>query len=164
MAELKMESASTRKILERVPVDKNDWKPHELSMKLGNLANHIAELPGWVAMIMTTDELDLAARDYKPVIPTSTEELTDKLDTHVNKAMAALENSADGDFEKPWTLRRGDHVIFTLPKKVALRSFAYNHQIHHRGQLSVYLRLLHIPIPGMYGPSADEIAAVTAAN
>ena len=157
IAELKMESANTRKILERVPLEKNDWKPHEKSMKLGNLANHVADLPGWVSMTMTTDGLDLATMDYKPVIPTTTEELTGKLDENVAKATAILENATDADFEQMWTLRRGDHVMFTLPKKVVLRSFALSHQIHHRGQLSVYLRLLGVPVPGMYGPSADEM-------
>jgi uncharacterized damage-inducible protein DinB len=156
IAELKMESANTRKILERVPVDKNDWKPHEKSMKLGNLANHVADLPSWISMIMTTDELDLSKMDYKPVIPTSTAELTAKLDQQVNKAIAALESASDADFDKMWTLRRGDHIMFTMPKKAVLRSFALSHQIHHRGQLSVYLRLLDVPVPGMYGPSADD--------
>ena len=161
IAELKMEAANTRKILERVPVDKNDWKPHEKSMKLGNLANHIAELPTWIPMIMTTDELDLATMDYKPVIPTTSAELTDKLDANINKAVAALESAADTDFEKMWTLRRGDKVMFTMPKKAVLRSFSFSHQVHHRGQLSVYLRLLDVPVPGMYGPSADDMAAMT---
>ncbi len=117
IAELKMEAANTRKMLERVPVDKNDWKPHEKSMKLGNLANHVADLPGWISMTMTTDGLDLATMDYKPVIPTSTEELTGKLDENVNKALAALENASDADFDKMWTLRKGEHVMFTMPKK-----------------------------------------------
>ena len=129
-------------------------------MKLGNLANHVADLPSWISMIMTTDELDLATMNYKPVIPTSTEELTGKLDSNVSKAMAELENAGDEEFEKNWTLRRGDHVMFTMPKKVVLRSFSYSHMIHHRGQLSVYLRLLDVPVPGMYGPSADEMAAM----
>jgi len=157
IAELQMEAASTRKMLERVPTDKNDWKPHEKSMKLGRLSSHIAELPGWIAMVVTTDELDLSKMDYKPTIATSTEELTALHDTHVNKAIAALESTPDEDFEKMWTLRRGEDVIFAMPKKVVLRSMAYSHMIHHRGQLSVYLRLSGIPIPGMYGPSYDEM-------
>ncbi len=157
IAELKMEAASTRKILERVPVEKNDWKPHDKSMKLGNLANHIAELPGWITMTMGTEELDLAAMNYKPTIPTSTAELLAKLDENVNKAVAALESASDEDFGKMWTLRRGDHVIFSMPKIAVLRSMALSHHYHHRGQLSVYLRLLDVHVPGMYGPSYDEM-------
>ncbi len=162
IAELQMEAASTRKMLERVPLDKSDWKPHEKSMKLGRLAGHVAELPGWVAMTMTTDELDLSKMDYKPTMSTSTEELVGVLDTNVGKAMAALENAKDEDFDKMWTLRNGAHEIFTMPKKAVIRSMAYSHHYHHRGQLSVYLRLLDIPVPGMYGPSADDVRVMTA--
>ncbi len=159
IAELQMEAANTRKMLERVPVEKSDWKPHAKSMKLGNLANHVAELPSWITMTLSTDELDLSKMDYKPVLATTNDELTGKHDAHVAKAIEALENTPDEDFNKMWTLRNGESVIFTMPKKVVLRSVAYNHMIHHRGQLSVFLRLLDIPIPGMYGPSADEMPA-----
>ena len=157
IAELKMEAASTKKILERVPADKNDWKPHAKSMKMGNLANHVAELPGWISMTMGTDELDLSTMDYKPTIPATNAELIGKLDENVNKAVASLEKASDEDFGKMWTLRNGAHVIFTMPKIAVLRSMAYSHHYHHRGQLSVYLRLLDIPVPGMYGPSYDEM-------
>ncbi len=157
IAELKMEAASTKKILERVPVDHNDWKPHTKSMKLGNLANHVAELPGWVSFTMDSDELDLATMNYKPVISTSTEQLIGKLDENVNKAVTSLEKATDEDFGKMWTLRNGAHVIFTMPKIAVLRSMAFSHHYHHRGQLSVYLRLLDVPVPGMYGPSYDEM-------
>jgi uncharacterized damage-inducible protein DinB len=159
IAELEMEAASTRKILERVPTDKNDWKPHAKSMKLGNLANHVAELPGWVAFTMGSDGLDVSKMDYKPVISTSTEELLAKLDENVNKAKTALESASDEDYDKMWTLSNGDHVIFSMPKKVVVRSMSYNHLYHHRGQLSVYLRLLDVHVPGMYGPSYDEMPA-----
>src|ERR1700722_4401381 len=133
IAELKMEAANTRKMLERVPTDNNDWKPHGKSMKIGNLANHVAELPGWITMTMGTDELDLSTMDYKPVISTSTEELLSKLDENVNKAVAALENAKDEDFGKMWTLRKGDHVIFSMPKIAVIRSMAFSHHYHHRG-------------------------------
>ena len=159
IAELKMEAANTRKMLERVPTEKNDWIPHFKSMKLGNLANHIAELPTWIPMTMGTDELDLSKMNYQPVISKSSEELLAKMDTHLNEAIAVLENAKDEDFDKMWTLRNGDHVIFSLPKKVVLRSVVYSHLVHHRGQLSVYLRLLDIPVPGMYGPSYDDMPA-----
>ena len=163
IAELQMEAANTKKILEQVPTDKNDWKPHEKSMKLGNLANHVAELPGWISMTMGTDELDLSTMDYKPVIPTSTEELLARLDQNVSKAVASLENATDADFDKMWTLRNGNHVIFTMPKKVVLRSMAFSHHYHHRGQLSVYLRLLGKHVAGMYGPSYDDAQVMAAA-
>jgi len=161
IAELQMEAALTKKMLERVPVDKNDWKPHEKSMKMGRLATHVAELPGWIAMTMGTDELNLATMDYKPVMPNTTEELIANLDTNVNNAIVALENAKDEDFDKMWTLRNGEHVIFAMPKKAVIRSMGYSHHYHHRGQLSVYLRLLDIPVPGMYGPSADDVRAMT---
>ena len=163
IAELQMEAAATKKMLAHVPTDKNDWKPHAKSMKLGNLASHVAELPGWITMTMVADELDLSKMDYKPLIATSTEELLANLEKHVNKAIETLENANEEDFDKMWTLRNGEHVIFTMPKKVVLRSMAYSHHYHHRGQLSVYLRLLDVPVPGMYGPSADDIAARTQA-
>jgi uncharacterized damage-inducible protein DinB len=156
IAELQMEAANTRKMLEKVPTDKNDWKPHEKSMKLGNLANHVAELAGWTVFTMGSDELDLSKMDYKPVIATSTEQLLATHDANFNKAIAALEGASNEDFDKIWTLRHGDHVIMAMPKKAVLRSMVFSHLIHHRGQLSVYLRLLDVPIPGMYGPSADD--------
>jgi uncharacterized damage-inducible protein DinB len=159
IAELQQEAAQTRKMLERLPVERNDWKPHEKSMKLGHLATHVAELPGWAYMIMATDELDFAKFDYKAVMAESTKDLLGKHDENVSQAISILETSKDEDFGKMWTLRNGDHVHFTLPKAAVLRSFAYSHLYHHRGQLSVYLRLLDIPVPGMYGPSADEMPA-----
>jgi len=163
-AELKMEAANTRKIMERVPCERNDWKPHEKSMKLGNLANHICDLPGWVTMVISTSELDLAARDYKPVIPATTEELLAHHDKTLQTALDTLANTADDVMSQPWTLRRGDHIMFSMPKAVVIRSMALSHMYHHRGQLSVYLRLLDVPVPGMYGPSSDDVAAMMAAK
>ena len=159
MAELRQEAAATGKMLSRVPCDLNTWKPHEKSMALGNLAAHVSELSGWVTIIVTTDELDFAKREYKPFIAPTAEELVSHHDKHVSEALAALEGASDADLDKPWTLRSGDHVIFTMPKKVAMRTFALNHMVHHRGQLSVYLRLLDVPVPGMYGPSKDDALA-----
>ena len=164
IAEMKMEMAATRKILERVPTEKNDWKPHEKSMKLGNLANHVAELPTWTGFIMNGPELDLSNMNYKPVIPQSTEEFLHKLDANTADAVAALEHATDESFDEMWTLRNGHHVIFSLPKKVVMRSMVFSHHYHHRGQLSVYLRLLDIQVPGMYGPSFDDTAALAAAQ
>lgn len=161
IAELKSEAAKTRKMLALVPIaDKADWVPHTKSMKLGRLALHVAELAGWTGMTITTDELDFA-KGYTPTpTPATTEELLAILDKNVEMSLKALENADDELLAKPWTLRSGDHVYFTLPKKVVIRDMCYNHVVHHRGQLSVYLRLLNIPIPGMYGPSADEMEAM----
>ena len=162
--ELQHEAANTHKILERIPTEKNDWKPHDKSMKLGNLVTHISDLPTWITMIMTTDELDLASINYKPVIAITTAQITETFDKNVKGALAALENGSDEDFGKLWTLRRGDHVIVAMPKAAVLRSMVLSHQYHHRGQLTVYLRLLDVPVPGLYGPSADDMIAMTAAS
>ena len=164
IAELSMEAASTRKMLAVVPIDKNTWKPHDKSMALGNLSSHVADLPGWITMTLNTDELDLAKIDYKPKIAESNDELVAHHDKSVQEATEALEKTPAEDFHKMWTLRMGDHVIFTLPKVAVIRGSAINHMIHHRGQLSVFLRLLDVPVPGMYGPSADDKMAFTQAN
>jgi len=156
IAELKMESANTRKILSRVPAEQNGWQPHEKSMKLGRIAGHVAELTGWVALVLNTDELDFASGAYIPVTPATNEELLAFLDKCTNESIAALEKATDADFDKMWTMRFGDHVIMTLPKKVVIRSAVMSHIVHHRGQMTVYLRLLGIPVPGIYGPTADE--------
>lgn len=156
ISELEQEAKSTRKILERVPADKPDWKPHEKSMKLGSLATHVAELPGWVSMTLDQDELDFAKMDYKPTILKSTEQLLKIFDDNVEKAMKSLKNAPDEKFKKNWTMKNGELVYFTLPKEAVLRSFSFNHSYHHRAQLGVYLRLLGIPLPGIYGPTADE--------
>jgi uncharacterized damage-inducible protein DinB len=156
IAELQQESAKTRKLLERVPLDKPDWKPHEKSMPIGRLATHVAELLGWVTVTLEQDELDFAKYDYKPRIAKDTKELLSILDDNVNKAMKSLNDSPDGRFAENWTLRTGEQVYFTLPKATVLRSFSFNHHIHHRAQLGVYLRLLNVPLPNMFGPTADE--------
>ncbi len=164
IAELTMEAANTRKMLANVPVEKNDYTPHEKSMTLGRLSTHVAELAGWVSFTMDHDELDFSKMTYKPEIAKTTEELLAKHDEHFNKAIASLQNAKPEDFGKMWTLRNGDHVHFSLPKAVVVRSFALSHLYHHRGQLSVYLRLLDVPLPGMYGPSKDEQLAMAAAK
>ena len=156
IGELKHESALTRKLLERVPLDKGDWKPHEKSMTLGRLATHIAQIYGWVTTILTIDDYDFLAHPYKSNTAADTAELLGILDQELAGATKVLESASDDDFEKIWTVRRGEQVYFSLPKKVAIRSWGYSHLYHHRGQLSVYLRLLDVPVPGMYGPSADE--------
>ena len=156
IAELKHEATNTRKMLERVPEDKFSWKPHEKSMTLQRIATHLAEIPTWVTNAVKNDELDFATWVRKPSAISNTKELVEHFDKTIAEAVETLENASDEVLHEKWTLRRGDHVIFEMPKVVAVRNLALNHSLHHRGQLSVYLRLLDIPVPGMYGPSADE--------
>jgi uncharacterized damage-inducible protein DinB len=156
IAELKHESALTRKILERVPTEKLQWKPHEKSMTLGRLATHVAEIPHWISEIINGEEFDFANRGYKSPVVTSQEELVAICEAQTNQAIASLAGTDEASLNKIWTVRNGEQVFFQLPKKVAIRGWGLSHLYHHRGQLSVYLRLLDIPVPGMYGPSADE--------
>jgi uncharacterized damage-inducible protein DinB len=155
--ELQREAATARKLLERVPEDSLSWKPHEKSMTLGRLAGHIAELPSLIVPAVTQDELDFAAGAYVPFAPSSVGELVEKLDKTVAAAVEVLNKPIDEEsLSKPWRLRNGEQVFFEAPRLAAIRSLAINHFIHHRGQLSVYLRLLDVPIPSIYGPTADE--------
>ena len=156
IAELKHEAALTKKMLEKVPMDKSDWKPHEKSMTLGRLATHIAEIPHWISDIIYIDEYDFAARPFQSYVAVSTDDLLRIYQEKLDKAIADLQQINEEDFNKRWVVRFGERIVYDLPKKVALRGWAYNHLFHHRGQLSVYLRLLDVPVPGMYGPSADE--------
>ena len=156
VAELEHEAAVTRTCLERVPADKFDWKPHEKSMTFGTLAGHIAEMVGWTPGIMEQAELDFAKMDYKPFEPKSTEDLVEYLDKNVTEAIETLKNASDERFLETWTMKNGEKTYFTLPKIAVMRSFVMSHIIHHRGQLSVYLRLNDISVPSIYGPSADE--------
>jgi uncharacterized damage-inducible protein DinB len=157
IAELKYESSLTKKMLEQVPLDKKDWKPHEKSMTVGRLATHVAENIHWISDIIHIDDFDFM-KDYsfKPNTAGSTEELLQIFQTNLDLAISDLSSMSDDDFDKNWTVRRGEQVMFSTPKKVSIRGWAFSHMIHHRGQLSVYLRLLDVPVPGMYGPSADE--------
>lgn len=154
--ELKYESSLTKKMLERVPLEMKDWRPHEKSTTLGRLATHIAETHRWISTILNADEFDFAAAPFKAHVAASKEELIDILTTHVNAALDSLSKATDEEFDKTWTIKRGGQIISAPVKKVAIRGWGFSHTYHHRGQLSVYLRLLNIPVPGMYGPSADE--------
>ena len=156
LAELENEAKVTRTCLERVPADKFDWKPHEKSMTFGRLASHVAEMFGWTKETLNKDVLDFATMDYKPFEPQSTEELLAFFDERIADSKATLASTSDEQFMTEWTMRNGDQVYFTMPKVAVMRSFVMNHIIHHRGQLSVYLRLNDIPVPSIYGPSADE--------
>lgn len=158
LAELQHESESTRKMLERVPSEFLGLKPHEKSMTLGRLASHVAELPSWAKMTLETDELNFETANYTPPVVNSTEDILKIFDNTLQTARQAFNDfKNEEDYFKTWKLRQGDHVIFELPKFVVIRSMVMSHIIHHRAQLSVYLRMLNIPIPGMYGPSADEM-------
>ena len=156
IAELKQESASTRKMLERIPLDKNDWKPHEKSMTLGSLTFHVADIPSWITETMTTDELDFAGIEYKTKDFETTEELLKFFDDKLSDAIKSLEEAPDEKFLSNWKLRNGETIFFDMPRTQVLRGFCFNHMYHHRGQLSVYLRLLDVPVPSVYGPTADE--------
>lgn len=157
LAELKHEANITRKMLERVPFDRITWQPHEKSMALLRLTQHIASLPLWIERIISNDEFNFMNLVYNPPIPQKPQDLIEEYNKSIEKAEASLLNCSDEDLTKTWTLKRGDTVLFTLPKTVAVRNLALNHLVHHRGQLSVYLRLLDAPVPGAYGPSADDI-------
>ena len=156
IAELKYEAAQTKKILEKVPLDKASWKPHERSMSLGRLATHVAEIPHWISYVITLEEFDFMVQGFHSHVAATQEELITIFNDKLNKAIGDLETMDDESFGKTWTMRSGEQVFYQLKKKVAIRSLGFNHFIHHRGQLSVYLRLLDVPVPGMYGPSADE--------
>jgi len=156
IAELQQEAVTTKKILERVPIDNPDWKPHEKSMPLGRLAVHVAELPNWVCATLDHDELDFAKTGYNPPAAKSSAELVEILNKNISDAVESLKKYPDEHFMTNWKLRNGETIYFELPKAAVLRSFVFSHLIHHRAQLGVYLRLLNIPLPGSYGPTADE--------
>jgi uncharacterized damage-inducible protein DinB len=154
--ELEHEAAATRKMFERMPEEKFEWKPHEKSTPFVALAVHIAEMIDWVKLAVTTDELDYAVQPYKPFQPKSNGELLEYFDKNVAGAIEALKNISEEAITKTWTVRNGERTYFEKPRLQALRSDCFNHVIHHRGQLSVYLRLNDITLPGVYGPTADE--------
>lgn len=156
IGELQHEAIATRKCLERVPEDKFDYKPHEKSFTFIRLATHIAEMVDWITVTCNTSELDFAAGDYKPQECKTTAELVEFFDKNLEKALETLKNTSDEEMMKGWTLKNGETTYFTMPKVQVIRGFSLNHIISHRGQLSVYLRLNDIPVPSMYGPSADE--------
>lgn len=156
LKELEAESLTTRKMLERVPTDKFDWKPHPKSMTIRQLATHVAELPTWTSMTLTTDELDFAANPYNPEPINNTGELLAYFERSLADGRAHLLSGREEQLEEPWTLRNGNEVYSTTSKAEVIR-MALSQIIHHRAQLGVYLRLLDIPIPGSYGPSADEM-------
>jgi uncharacterized damage-inducible protein DinB len=156
IAELQQEAKTTRKMLERVPEDALSWKPHEKSMSLGRLAGHVAELHTMFRFILAEDELDFGSGKYKPFAPANVAELLETFDSNVAEAVELLKGQTDEALLSLWRMRSGEHVLFELPRVAAIRAVALNHIFHHRGQLSVYLRLRDVPVPSVYGPTADE--------
>jgi len=159
LPEFDQEMAGTRRTLERVPEGKTDWKPHPKSMSLGRLAGHIAELPNWVIETMKRDDFEIAPAagdERKPFISSSPAALLAMFDQKIAEARALIQAASNDDMMSPWSLLNHGNKVFTLPKIAVIRSFVMNHVIHHRGQLTVYLRLNDVAVPSLYGPSADE--------
>lgn len=156
LSDLDHELATTRRVLERIPEDRLTWKPHEKSMTLGGLSQHVANLNYWMRMVLEQPEYDLASGPSSLGEPGSRAEVLELFDTNaaaVKKALAELDESALND---NWSLRHGDQVLLQQPRIMSLRINCISHMVHHRAQLSVYLRLLDVPVPSIYGPSADE--------
>lgn len=155
LTELEREAQTTRKMLALIPADKFDWAPHEKSMKMMSLATHIAELPTWVTMALKTDELDFGTTPYEPVSVANTADILALFEKGYADGKGSLSQATDADLTGKWVLRNGEEIYATMTKYETIRH-AYSQTIHHRAQLGVYLRLLNIPIPGSYGPSADD--------
>lgn len=153
LPEFDEEMATTRRVLERVPDDNPQWKPHPKSFSIAHLAQLVASLPGWIAQTLTNTELELSAgagySDQK------TASLLDTFDDNVRKSREAISNSKDADYDVPWSLKMKGNVLFTAPRRVVVRQHI-SHLSHHRGQMTVYLRLRDVPVPSVYGPTADE--------
>jgi uncharacterized damage-inducible protein DinB len=155
LAEYDHEMGTTRKLLERLPDDKLGWKPHEKSMALGELASHLGNIPNWAGTILNEASFDLAAAPPNLAAKTSRADILAFFDDSTKKTRSLMDKS-DAEYMAPWSLKRGGQPMFSMPRIAAFRSFVLNHTIHHRGQLSVYLRLNDIPVPPIYGPTADE--------
>jgi uncharacterized damage-inducible protein DinB len=156
IAELDREAVATRRILERIPADRLAWQPHPKSMTLGQLALHIANIPGGMSRMAKLDGLDVGGRNNTPPNPQTVATILSTLEASLTEARAFLESLDDAAADAPWRLSAGPREIFTLPRIDILRTMLLNHLYHHRGQLSVYLRLLDVPVPVIYGKSADE--------
>jgi uncharacterized damage-inducible protein DinB len=159
LAELDHEMATTRRVLERVPEGKLSWKPHMKSMSLGQLATHIAETAEWTESILGSDSFDIKPKGAPPYTPRedkTRDAILRRFDESVKQARAAIAAVSDAQWMKPWTLLKTGATIFTMPKLGVIRSMILNHIVHHRGQLTVYLRLNDVPLPQVYGPTADE--------
>jgi uncharacterized damage-inducible protein DinB len=156
LKEMETEATITKKILSLIPSEKLGWKPHEKSMSLQNLGVHISELPSWVSMALNTSELDFATMDYTPTAVANAQEIVALFEQSLSSGLQALKGASEEDLLPSWTMRTGDNVHAVMTKYEVIRH-AFAQTTHHRAQLGVYLRLLNIPIPGSYGPSADEM-------
>jgi len=159
--EFKNEAQTTRKHLERLPSDKLDWRPHEKSFTAGGLASHIVECVSWADSIFNLDELDVDLATYKPYQATSAADLLKTFDDKVASCKQVLEGVDEETMMQPWRLKMMGQLMLEKPRADVFRDFTLSHLIHHRGQFSLYLRLLNVPVPGSYGPSADEQAQQT---
>jgi len=157
LKEMEQEAGTTRKMLQLIPDDKYDWKPHAKSMTIRSLATHIAELPTWVPMVLNTSELDFASSPYSPVAINDTAALIEHFEKSLAEGKAGIEKATEEDLEPNWTLRNGEE-IYSVSTKAEVIRMTYCQIVHHRAQMGVYLRLLDIPIPGSYGPSADDMS------
>jgi uncharacterized damage-inducible protein DinB len=157
--EFDREMSSTRRVLERVPDQNGAWRPHEKSFPIGHLAQHVSRLPSWATMIMTQTQVDLdppGGRQFPDYTYEKTTTLLETFDENVAKGHAAIGQALDSSFKEPWALKRRGITLVSMSRYDMLRTMMMNHIIHHRAQLTVYLRLLNIPLPGLYGPTADE--------
>ena len=157
LPEFDREMGLTRRALERVPDGQFDWRPHPSSMTLGRLAEHLTEMPMWASTTMTESGIEATAQrspDYKP--PATCAAVLAQFDASYKTARGNLLNKTDAEFAAPWMLKAGGKEVFTAPRSTVMRNFVLNHMIHHRGQLIVYLRMLGVPVPSIYGPSGDE--------
>ncbi|WP_207425582.1 DinB family protein [Pedobacter sp. SYSU D00535] len=155
LKELEQEALTTRKMLGRLPEDKYNWQPHPKSMKLIQLATHVAELPSWVGMVLNTTELDFATSPYTPVPIANNQELLSYFEKSLSEGIEELKKASEAPLDDEWILREGD-VVYSKTSKYDMIRMTLSQIIHHRAQLGVYLRLLNVPIPGSYGPSADD--------
>jgi len=158
LEEFRDELAQTRKVLERIPEDKLTWKPHEKSMALGQLAMHVATMPGGIATMTRADSFDVSKRENKSAVPQCRQDLLTALDNSVQQVEKTLTETSADEAEASWKMMMGERQILSRPRFKVWRTILMNHWIHHRAQLTVYLRLLDVPVPAIYGPSADEKA------
>jgi uncharacterized damage-inducible protein DinB len=156
LTEFDGEMRTTRRTLERLPEDRLEWRPHAKSMTMGRLAGHVAEIPRYAVFAVESEMMDLAARGRQPTVAKSRRDNLELFETNVAEARVAIAGASDDHLMKMWSLRSGEKKIFTMPRIAVLRALVLSHLIHHRAQLGVYYRLNDVPVPAVYGPSADE--------
>jgi len=157
LPEFDQEVAATRRVLERVPDRALDWRPHPKSFNLGELATHLSRIPHWGTLILTREAYDLATSGPRGSALPSAAAVLEQFDANVREVRKTLVEMTEGQLLQPWQLRRGDRVVMSVPKVSAVRGFVVRHLVHHRGQMTVYLRMNEVPLPPLYGPTADEL-------